>query len=164
MVSCPSFNVATWATTSGTRWRRRSPTLLWFWIQTLLIQNSSCLKIWPVWGVQRDRFCVYHPAVLGWKGFVSGFHSWDVELVVAAESVKRKGDRWEIKFSDGKYEACPPISQLLTLLGKMFHLIGVNLDFDRGCMIVMLTQTHKHSLFKQSDDIWKQLQHMDTVC
>ncbi|XP_036958287.1 nuclear factor 7, ovary-like [Acanthopagrus latus] len=94
-----------------------------------------------------ERF-VYHPSVLGSKGFDSGTHSWDVKVRdstdwsvgVAAESVKRKGNikskLWRIKFSGGKYKACSPAKTPVVLSGKKklnepkYQLIRINLDWD----------------------------------
>ncbi|XP_030275728.1 nuclear factor 7, ovary-like [Sparus aurata] len=95
-----------------------------------------------------ERF-VYHPSVIGYKGFKAGTHSWHVEVGdstdwsvgVAAESVKRKGNvkakLWRIKFSDGKYKACSPAKTPVLLSGKKklnepkYQLIRVNLDWDK---------------------------------
>ncbi|XP_063068973.1 uncharacterized protein LOC134460520 [Engraulis encrasicolus] len=101
--------------------------------------------------------------VLGSEGFMSGKHSWDVEVGenarwqvgVLAESVQRKGDlnsvtgSWFVWNNDGKYSACitPGYPTPFTVKQKL-QKIRVKLDWDKGKLTFSDpdNDTHLHSL------------------
>ncbi|KAL0966974.1 hypothetical protein UPYG_G00302950 [Umbra pygmaea] len=88
----------------------------------------------------------YWPYVFSSEGFISGTHSWDVEVGdsihwsvgVITEFVKRKGEmisgkRWRVFYNKGKYRAYSPSEPdiILTLRQKLKR-IRVQLDWNRG--------------------------------
>ncbi|KAF7664186.1 hypothetical protein LDENG_00186010 [Lucifuga dentata] len=88
-----------------------------------------------------------YSCVLGFEGFNSGTHSWDVEvgeerswgLGVAAESVQRTGcpqsGLWTMGFSDNEYFAyTPPDEPTVLSVKKKLQRIRVHLDWNRGTL------------------------------
>ncbi|XP_073676481.1 zinc-binding protein A33-like [Garra rufa] len=93
-----------------------------------------------------ERFDEY-PCVLGFEGFNSGTHCWDVEVKdntnwivgITTASNQRKGDVffetnvWFVRYKDSKYSSKSP-DQTLTLLSvkEKLQRVRVHLDYDRG--------------------------------
>nr|XP_033958197.1 E3 ubiquitin-protein ligase TRIM39-like [Pseudochaenichthys georgianus] len=85
-----------------------------------------------------------YASVRGSEGFISGTHSWDVQvgdgtvwfLGVLAEPLQRKGDnltgKWMIHFDGGKYAAMSPDFHTPLRLKKKLQRVRVNLDWNSG--------------------------------
>ncbi|XP_072237526.1 E3 ubiquitin-protein ligase TRIM39-like [Leuresthes tenuis] len=102
-----------------------------------------------------ERFDQHH-CVLSSEGFISGTHSWDVEvrndqywaLGVVKESVQRKGETetgfLEICHLEGKYFAAFPPLPNENLPVKKLERIRVQLDCHRGKLSFFDLDTKKH--------------------
>ncbi|MEQ2171474.1 hypothetical protein GOODEAATRI_011040 [Goodea atripinnis] len=96
-----------------------------------------------------------HCCVLGFEGFDSGTHSWDVEVRhykcwgvgVIKESVLKKGEiqtgYWEVCLTHGKYEVLSPPLPDKTLSVKNLQRIRVQLDFNKGRLSFIDLDTNK---------------------
>ncbi|XP_074513619.1 nuclear factor 7, brain-like [Sebastes fasciatus] len=88
-----------------------------------------------------------HRSVMGVEGFVSGSHSWDVEvgdnhvwaLGVMAPDAQRMGNvlsgLWMVRFCNGKLTAFSPSCPVSVLKGRLkgrLLRVRVHLDWDRG--------------------------------
>ncbi|XP_058875433.1 E3 ubiquitin-protein ligase TRIM39-like [Acipenser ruthenus] len=95
-------------------------------------------------------------SVLGWQGFTSGRHYWQVEvgektewyLGVARESINRKGNitltlkngYWTVWLKDGEYKA-PDITLPLNVKPRK---VGVYLDYEEGQVSFYNVETRSH--------------------
>ncbi|XP_034097274.1 E3 ubiquitin-protein ligase TRIM39-like [Gymnodraco acuticeps] len=102
-----------------------------------------------------ERFGDY-ASVRGSEGFISGTHSWDVQVgdgtvwFLGAEPLRRKGDNlsgWMIHFEGGKYAAMSPDLHTPLRLKKKLQRVRVNLDWNRGELSFsdLETNTHIHT-------------------
>ncbi|XP_041653967.1 zinc-binding protein A33-like [Cheilinus undulatus] len=96
-------------------------------------------------------------SVLGFNGFSSGTHSWDVEvgqskmwdLALCEETADRKGDidtgLWRIHFYDNKYAAVNPSGKAIVLsLRGQPQRIRVVLDWSRGKLSFSDSDSNAH--------------------
>lgn len=96
-----------------------------------------------------ERFDNYY-CVLGSEGFDSGIHSWDVEVEanacwsvgVTTASNQRKGEDffnagvWRVRYMEGQYTSQSPLQARRPLAVKQrIHIIRMQLDFNRGCVL-----------------------------
>ncbi|XP_074525098.1 zinc-binding protein A33-like [Halichoeres trimaculatus] len=101
-----------------------------------------------------ERF-EYHPIVVSSEGFISGAHSWDVEVIneelwsigVIQESVKKKvqlvSGSFELAYFDGKFVAAsPPDPDKFLSLKTKPKKIRVHLDYDKGKLSFFDLQTN----------------------
>ncbi|KAK2839555.1 hypothetical protein Q5P01_013295 [Channa striata] len=97
-----------------------------------------------------------HRSVLGFEGFSSGSHSWDVEvgdgnvwaLGAVASGAQRMGDLrsglWMVRFCNGKFTAfCPSRPPCVIPLKDKPQRIRVHLDWNRGRLSFSDLETHK---------------------
>lgn len=99
----------------------------------------------------------YHRSVRSREGFLSGAHSWDVEVGdntawfvgVAAESIQKKGrvksGFWQVEYFNGKYNARTQGAPSCGLrVKKKLQRVRVHLDWSRGKLMFFDPDTGTH--------------------